>query len=335
MLIPTWLRWILPVLLSTACGQSSPTTPPDDTPTEEWWTSAATFGGDAVRGSVAFTIGESAYVVSGLVDGVGLVRATWRYESAENRWTRVADFPGTPRLDGSGFAVGGKGYVALGSDNVTMLADVWEYDPTTDRWNQKASFPDGSLTLASVVVVGTKAYVITGMSPSGPTRGVWEYDPSVDRWARKTDFPGSARSTACAFALGGLAYFGLGAELNAGATWVFQQDFWQYDASADRWTRRADFPGAARVHALGLGLGTRGFVTQGLLSASAGGSSLTLAKDLWEYNPGSDTWTQRSDLPGSGRAMAVGFVIGSSGYVALGNDQSVTNLRDVWRLTPR
>jgi hypothetical protein len=32
--------------------------------------------------------------------------------------------------------------------------------------------------------------------------------------------------------------------------------------------------------------------------------------------------------------MAVAFVIGGSGYVAVGNDQTVSNLRDTWRLTP-
>jgi N-acetylneuraminic acid mutarotase len=326
---------VLAVLLGAGCGGSSTTeSGPPANDTTQWWHAAAPFGGAPVRGSSAFSIGGSGYVVSGLVDGVGLVRATWRYDTAGNRWTRVADFPGTPRLDGSGFALGGKGYVLLGSDNTNFLGDVWAYDRAADQWTRKGDFAGGPLMLASTVVIGGTAYVVAGQSASGPTNGVWAYDPAADAWAKKADFPGASRSAATAFALGGVGYFGLGNAPSAGSAWLLRQDFWAYDPAADQWTPKADFPGTARGYALGLGLGARGFVTQGLLAVDAGGTSLSLAKDLWEYIPATNAWTRRADLPASGRAMAVSFVIDTSGYVAIGNDASVVNLRDVWRLTP-
>jgi N-acetylneuraminic acid mutarotase len=330
-----WKAGVLGLLCGAVCGGScgtSPSSPADDG--SGWWAQAAAFGGPAIRGSVGFAVGGSGYVVSGLVDGVGLVAATWRYDAATDHWSHVADFPGTPRLDGSAFAVGGKGYVLLGSDNNVMLADVWEYDPTVDAWTRKADFPGGPLMLASTVVISGTAYVITGQAAAGATNGVWAYDPSADAWTPRASFPGGSRSAGVALAIGGRGYFGLGNAPGGGTMWNLRQDFWEYDPQTDQWARRADLPAAGRGYALGLGLGTRGFVTQGVLAVNAGGASLVLANDLWEYAPAGDAWTRRADLPGSARGMAVSFVIGASGYVGVGNDQQVVNLRDFWRLTP-
>lgn len=330
------VAWGLALLLGSAvCGcakSTDPDTPGNDT-TGASWEQVADFGGPAIRGSVAFGIGGSAYVVSGFLNGDSLVPAVWRYDTTGNRWARVADFPGTPRLDGCGFAVGGKGYVALGSDNATGLSDVWEYDPASDHWTRKGDFPGGPLMLATAVVIAGRAYVIAGLSSVGPTREVWEYDPTGDAWTHKAAFPGSDRAAATGFAVGDRGYVGLG--YGSGGFQDFLHDFWEYDPQTDHWTPRADYPAAARGYALGLALGTRGFVTQGILAVGPGGTSLVVSNDLWEYSPTGNAWTRRTDLPASGRAMAVAFVIGGAGYVGLGSDWNLVDLRDVWRLTPR
>jgi len=52
---------------------------------------------------------------------------------------------------------------------------------------------------------------------------------------------------------------------------------------------------------------------------ACGSSSITTYhKDLWEYNPQTDTWTQKADLPGVGRYNAVGFSINTKGYIGTG-----------------
>ena len=43
-----------------------------------------------------------------------------------------------------------------------------------------------------------------------------------------------------------------------------------------------------------------------------------LLKDLYEYNPLTDTWMQKANLPGSERRSCVAFAIGSYGYVGIG-----------------
>ena len=43
-------------------------------------------------------------------------------------------------------------------------------------------------------------------------------------------------------------------------------------------------------------------------------------KDFWEYDPALNTWTQKADYGGTGRKNAVGFYIGSKGYIGTGWD---------------
>ena len=58
-------------------------------------------------------------------------------------------------------------------------------------------------------------------------------------------------------------------------------------------------------------------------------------KDLWEYDPVADAWTQKADFGGSPREFAVGFVIGGKGYIGLGDSAgpsigTITNFSDLW-----
>ncbi len=112
------------------------------------------------------------------------------------------------------------------------------------------------------------------------------------------------------------------------------RDFWEYDPLTDSWTRKADFPGSGRAYALAFAMGTKGYVTQGLLGMTNGGASVTLGRDLWEYDAQQDAWTRRTDFPGAARTMAVGFAIGPTGWIGLGTNASGQDLRDLWALVP-
>ena len=45
-------------------------------------------------------------------------------------------------------------------------------------------------------------------------------------------------------------------------------------------------------------------------------------KDFWEYDPTANTWTQKADFGGTARKNAVGFSIGTKGYIGTGCDGS-------------
>jgi len=104
----------------------------------------------------------------------------------------------------------------------------------------------------------------------------------------------------------------------------YKQDFWEYDPATNVWTKKADFPGDARLGAIGFSVGNKGYVGTGLIESSYLG-----LKDIWEYNPASNSWTKKPDIP-QGRSGAVGFSIGNKGYVDTGIDGG----NDFWEFTP-
>lgn len=60
-------------------------------------------------------------------------------------------------------------------------------------------------------------------------------------------------------------------------------------------------------------------------------------KDFYEYNPATNTWTAKADLPGVkySRAFACGVAVGGKGYVLLGGDSNNVILKkDVWEYSP-
>ena len=85
------------------------------------------------------------------------------------------------------------------------------------------------------------------------------------------------------------------------------------------------FGGIARKEAVGFAIGTKGYIGTGV-----GGTIATPAyySDFWEYDSAANTWTQKADFgvndspvtPALVRASAVGFAIGTKGYVGTGYD---------------
>ena len=132
-----------------------------------------------------------------------------------------------------------------------------------------------------------------------------------------------ATAPAC-FVLDGRAYLATG---NWGG--APSKDLWEYDPQADHWTRKAGFPGPGRFRAVGFSLGGKGYIATGIEAMSE--TSAVVFKDLCEYAPQTDAWTQKPDITGPARGAAVSFVIGSRVFIGTGVDSSRQVLRDFWR----
>jgi N-acetylneuraminic acid mutarotase len=242
--------------------------------TDGWGEVAEVFSGDAHLGAVSFVIGDIAYVGTGILSGVAYPDF-WKYSSegwegvneANTRWLAVA------------FSIGNKGYIGTGLDeNGDELKDFWEYDPSTGVWTQKADL-GGPARYSSVgFSIDGKGYIGGGNDPSEVyLKDFWEYDPANNEWTQKADIGGeqvSARGGATSFTLGEKGYVGLG----RGEDDNFLKDFWEYDPSADTWTRIADFPGASRMWAVA-------FVVNGKAYVGTGYDENTLS-DFWELDLG-------------------------------------------------
>jgi len=103
------------------------------------------------------------------------------------------------------------------------------------------------------------------------------------------------------------------------------KDFYEYDPSANIWTKKADFGGTARYGAIAMAIGNKGYVGTGY--------DASYLKDIWEYDPATDIWTQKSSIGGSKRRDASCFVINGKGYVTTGIDNG-EYLTDLWQYDP-
>ena len=103
------------------------------------WNKGTAFPGSTRDGAVEFAIGDKVYF------GAGEGKDFWEYDTKADTWTRKADIPNvkSDREFGVGFCIGTKGYIGMGSDNGTPLADLWEFDPATNKWTRKADYPAG------------------------------------------------------------------------------------------------------------------------------------------------------------------------------------------------
>jgi hypothetical protein len=77
--------------------------------------------------------------------------------------------------------------------------------------------------------------------------------------------------------------------------------------------------------AVGFSISNKGYIGTG--------SGDTLKKDLWEYDPGADTWTQKADFGGNARWSAVGFSIEGKGYIGTGISNTGLE-KDFWEYDP-
>jgi len=119
---------------------------------------------------------------------------------------------------------------------------------------------------------------------------------------------------AVGFSIGTKGYFGTGFTITSGVT----NEFWEYDPAINRWTEKASLPvSAARTEAVGFSIGTKGYIGTGYVFTD---DEIVNLNDFWEYDPTTDDWTEKASLPvSSARAEAVGFSIGTKGYIGTGN----------------
>jgi N-acetylneuraminic acid mutarotase len=89
-----------------------------------------------------------------------------------------------------------------------------------------------------------------------------------------------------------------------------------FHAKSDFWVQKANVGGVNRGDATGFSLGGKCYMGTGY-------NASTYLSDWWEYDPATDSWTQKASHPGTGIVEAAAFTIGSFGYVVsapLSND---------------
>ena len=292
------------------------------------WIKKSAFDGPARSSATSFVIGDYAYIAAGYTGDVYL-KDLWAYNSNGDYWEQKADFTGVGRSSASSFTLNNKGYVGLGYDGTNKLKDFYQYDPSSNSWTQKTDFAGTARYAAVGFQVGGKAYFGTGYD-GNYLKDFYQYDDQANTWTLVNGFSGNKRRNATVFIIADKAYLGTG--VNNG---VYQEDFWEFDPATDVWTRKRDIDkdtdddytyndeyAITRSNASSFTMSGLGYVV--------GGENI---KTVWEYNPTTDLWVERTPLEGATRTDAVGFAINNRGFLMLGRIGS-TYFDDAWEFEP-
>ena len=302
------------VMFLTACPKKPTTT----TLVGDWYT-LSDFDGVARSDAAAFVIGNRGYMGTGY-DGTDRLNDFWEYNADSNYWSQKADFPGAPRNSAVGFAAAGKGYIGLGHDGLNRRKDFYSYDPATNTWDSVADFLGSARVSALAFGIGDYGYVGTGYD-GNYQKDFYRYDPASNSWTQIFGFQGSKRRDGTAFVINNKAYVVTGQENNG-----YVNDMLEFDPSTNAWTqlRRItnvssdtyddNYKGITGNNKVSFTIGDKGYVATG-----GNGSAGVL---VWEYDPVTDIWTQKTSLEASVRVDAIAFGFGTFGVVATGRSGS-------------
>lgn len=193
------------------------------------------------------------------------------------------------------------------------------------KWRQMLD--TGKLEIIEPVFfsIGSKGFTINQQ-----TNEVYRYDAATNLVTKMSNFTGPRRlSSATGFSIGNKGYYGLGLgqkSIKEGAQteweYVYRIDFWEYDMATDTWTRKADLPIPANPNqyepkqasffgAFGIEIGNKGYVGSGR------DINFSIRKYLFEYNPLTDSWADKTGNYAPGFSQIVmAFSIGDTGYIA-------------------
>ena len=293
------------------------------------WAPKASLTSNARIGAAGFSIGTKGYIGfgAGVSYGGPYYNDLWEWDEPTNTWTQMANCPGAGRMTPIAFAIGSKGYFAIGSlGQGNGFNDLWEWDQLSNTWTAKATFPGGTRGFAASFCIGTSGYICTGVNyPGGNMDDLWEYNSLNDTWQQKANLPAAVRRFAGGFSIDSKGYVGGG----YGTTGQFD-DFWEYEPVTNSWTQKATLP-TDRIEFIAFSICGYGFWGTGRHIAG------TSENDFWKYNPVADTWLQMADYPPGDKERMVAFAIGNKGYVGTGycgDSQCGSTTNDFWEYTP-
>jgi N-acetylneuraminic acid mutarotase len=222
------------------------------------WTPIADFGGGKRYWTASFVIDDVAYVGTGSVTTSGEgTNDFYKYNVQEDTWSRIADFPGIPVTHAVGFAINGKGYLCL----PTQENNFWEYDPSLDSWTEKSTLvtsPWGGYKKAvGAFVLKGRAFVVTSLYSYGE---LYEYDHVNDSWTAKNTIADMGNFPAV---------------ISTASHAYYQVDYRmiQYDIDTDSWNSVDFYPVPSRNDTFFFSIGEKLFI---------GGGRENSYKDFWE-----------------------------------------------------
>ncbi len=103
-----------------------------------------------------------------------------------------------------------------------------------------------------------------------------------------------------------------------------------FSVCGNAWEQKANFASTGRHRGTAFSIKDKGYMGLGHIN-----SVVNIAyADIWEYDPASDTWTQKADFGGGDRYHAVAFTVGEKAYCGSGRKPSNSWSDDFWEFDP-
>lgn len=273
------------------------------------WIKRADFGGVGRHRGIAISIGTKGYMGLGHYNGAGpnIVKADWwEYDPATNAWTQKADYIGNGSIGNYAvLAFGMDNYGYIGGGQVASNNSFWRYNPSTNAWTSVAPMPTIAMNTYGFAI-GRKGYYLSGNI-------VYEYDSDIDQWTQKNNAPFNVGIWNSTFVIDGKGYV------------KFSNKLYEYKPTTDQWIQRSNLPSNSIASAGSSGFSQNG---KGYIVTGYGGFLANVTKQVWEYDPGANTWDSLPNFPGSARRFSASFQIGERCFFGIGTNG--TNFADLW-----
>ncbi len=243
-------------------------------------------------------------------------------------WHKRTNLLNCKRDQAVGFSIGIQGYVCCGMDtNNITLNDLWCYNSFTNTWSQKANLPGAPRRCPFGFAINGLGYVGGGIADSSTygTRftDLYAYDPNTNAWTTKAAYTTTGNGV---YRCASTSCNGKGYVIGGRNSFSSTNTVYEYNPLTDTWLMRAMFPGVPTSS--GGRDGGVAFSMNLKVYFGTGRDDSFYQNDFWEYDPATDIWTRKADLPGVGRQSAVGFVVQNKGFIATGSNGGF--LKDCW-----
>jgi len=207
-----------------------------------------------------------------------------------------------------------------------------------DGWTAGTDIPTPRWEHYTCVVDG-KVYVIGGAWPVYPVLGTVEvYDPATDTWTEKSEMPTARQGLSTSVVNGKIYAIGGGARYGVAVTTFSTVE--EYDPVTDTWTTKSPMPTSRGWHSA-IVIDGKIYIFGGAQNAAPSTRHILTVE---VYDPMTDTWSQKGEMPrgmGAGSGNVVdGKIYFFGGYGGKQRVDEYTPSSDTWAVksempTPR
>ncbi len=207
---------------------------------------------------------------------------------AQETWVDRADMPESTALAGAALFPG-ELYVFGGANPDTWVTSstTRRYDLATNTWSFRASMPAPRCAMVTAVVDG-RVYLVGGADDTQELASVVVYDPATDSWSSRAPMS-TPRFGSAGGAVGGRIVV-------AGGTYSYYASTEIYDPATDSWSAGSPMPQGLLCPYSAV-VGGKLLVAGGFSDTVLGDALSNVSSATHEYDPATDAWTRRADMP--------------------------------------